>query len=52
MMTYNQMVALKLEEQIEILNELYQKKGLEFFIAPNHYWLEIRVKKYFKPKDK
>lgn len=51
-MTYNQMVALKLEEQIEILNEIYQKKGLEFFVAPNHFWLEIRVKKYFKLKDK
>ena len=45
------MVLDKLLEQIVILNEVYKKKGLEFFIAPNHYWLEIRVLKYFKLRD-
>jgi len=42
---------MKLLEQIVVLDEIYEKKGLEFFIAPNHYWLEIRILKYFKSKD-
>lgn len=42
--TFEEMVGKKLNDYFEKLNNMeYRSRGLEWYLVPGHYWLELRI---------
>lgn len=50
--SYESMVKMKLDSIFEILNKTAINVGIEWYVVPGHYWLEVRILPMKKKKVK
>ena len=49
---YTKIVKVYLEEYFTKVNQIYAKRGLEWKVAPGHYWIELSIDTTLKRNQK